>query len=355
MSDGHRVLMLLPFSPQAGVGNATTARRLKAGLERFGHEVECVGLERDLKPSEEGGWTFPADLKEAAQKADVIVSLNAVRTGPAAEALAQRSRIPFAVLFTGTDLNGKPPRWAVQAARRAHACVALAPTPLKRAEEVYGIENVQVILQAAAPLPEPRGGAPIPKNMPALNRDDFLVFLPSGVRPVKAPRRGIQALRKAAARHANLRLWIAGEAIDADELEALQKDVAKFSWAEYVGPLSGEEMAGVLRRANLVLSTSRSEGGPPNALLEAALFARPIAASNIAIHRFFPGPKFLFREDSDLVRIVDEAIAEPQAAMLEARQLREETRTRFDRTKEAVSWDRLIRGLVAGGFVDNIQ
>ncbi len=347
MSDGHRVLLLLPFSPNAGVGNATTARRLQAGLERFGHRCTAMGLPTELRPEEDGSWTLPEDLQAAAADADAVIALHAVRSGPVAAALKKLHRLPYLVLFTGTDLNGKPPTWAIEATRQADHCVALAPSAKKRASEVYGVEKVEMILQAAAPLPEPRGGARMPERLPKLDASDFLVFLPSGARPVKDPRRGVKALRKAANRHSHLKLWIAGESLDDKEAEALNSDVAKFDWVEYLGPLATAEMAPVMRRANLVLSTSRSEGGPPNALLEAALFARPIAASNIAIHRFFPGSNCIFREDSDLVRMVDELIDEPQRAALQARQLCEETRTRFDRTKEAVAWDRLVRKAVS--------
>jgi L-malate glycosyltransferase len=343
MSDGHRVLLLLPFSPEAGVGNATTARRLKAGLERFGHRCTAMGVPQDLRPDAEGHWVLPEDLLAAASETDVVIALHAVRSGSAAAALKKSHRLPYLVMFTGTDLNGKPPTWAIEATRQADACIALAPSAKKRAAEVYGLEQIDIILQAAAPLPEPRGGARMPDRLPKLDAGDFLIFLPSGVRPVKDPRRGVQALRKAANRHPQLKLWIAGESLDEKETEALNGDVAKYPWAEYVGPLTPAEMAPVMRRANLVLSTSRSEGGPPNALLEAALFARPIAASNIAIHRFFPGSNCIFRENSDLVRMVGELIDEPQRAALQARQLSEETRTRFDRTKEAVAWDRLVR------------
>ncbi len=343
MSAGLRLLFLLPFSPQAGVGNATTARRLCNGLKRFGHSSECMQVPADLRPAADGQWQFPADLQTAAKNADVIVALHAVKAAPAAVALAQSNGCKTVVLFTGTDLNGKPPAWALQAVKAAAASVALSPPTLKRAREKFQCTNVQMIVQAAAPLPEPRGGAAMPKHAPKLADEDFLIFLPSGLRPVKAPRRGIQALRKLAARRPEIRLWIAGMELDADEAAAVKADVAKFKWAEYVGALTQTEMAAVMRRANLVLSTSRSEGGAPNCLLEAALFAKPIAASNIAVHRFFPGQRRLFQEDSDLVRMVEHCLQEPQMEALEARQLREETRTRFDRTKEAVSWDRLLR------------
>ena len=321
MSDGLRLLFLLPFSPQAGVGNATTTRRLSNGLKRFGHSSECMQIPADLRPDADCQWQFPAELQTAAEHADVIVALHAVKAAPAATALGQIYGCKTVVLFTGTDMNGKPPTWAVQAVKAADANVALSPPTLKRARDKYHCTNVQMIVQAAAPLAEPRGGAAMPKHAPKLSADDFLIFLPSGLRPVKAPRRGIQALRKLAARRPEIRLWIAGMEIDADEAVAVKAEVAKFKWAEYVGALTQTEMAAVMRRANLVLSTSRSEGGAPNCLLEAALFARPIAASNIAVHRFFPGQRRVFQEDSDLVRMVEHCLEEPQLEALEARQL----------------------------------
>jgi glycosyltransferase involved in cell wall biosynthesis len=97
----------------------------------------------------------------------------------------------------------------------------------------------------------------------------------------------------------------------------------------------------------LVLSTSRSEGAAPNSLLEAALFSKPILASDIPAHRFFPGQDFLFRDARELRRAVRSQLEEPAQAALAGRQLRETTRTRFDQLREAVAWDRLIARVLA--------
>ena len=223
----------------------------------------------------------------------------------------------------------------------------MAPHAHKRAKEIYELKSVQLIPQAASPLPEPRGGARLPEQAPKLKPDDFLVVVPAGIRPIKAPRRALKALRKSAVKFPQLKLWFAGPDLDHDEAAALKADMKTAPWAQWLGALAPTELAAVFRRANLVVSTSRSEGAAPNALLEAALFGKPVAASNIAAHRFFPGPNFLFREDGDLRNCVQRCVEEPQEVALEARKLQELTRTRFDATREAVAWDRLIRSQLA--------
>ena len=41
----------------------------------------------DLRPDADGQWQFPAELQTAAENADVIVALHAVKAAPAATAL----------------------------------------------------------------------------------------------------------------------------------------------------------------------------------------------------------------------------------------------------------------------------
>lgn len=71
-------------------------------------------------------------------------------------------------------------------------------------------------------------------------------------------------------------------------------------------------------------------------------FRKPILASDIPAHRFFPGQDFLFRDARELRRAVRGQLEEPAKAAMAGRQLRETTRTRFDQLREAVAWDRLI-------------
>lgn len=322
----------MPAATRLG-GNRSTADRLAEALITRGHVCEVVELEIDAAVP-------TADT-------DLLVALHAVRTGIAVAHAAEAAALPWVCVFTGTDLNGKPPAAAVQALRSAKASVTLAPHAQKRAQAVYEVEST-LIPQAARPLPEPRGGAPLPADCPPLERSDFLVLQPLAVRAVKAPTFGLRALRSLAKSEPRLRLWIVGPSMEDEAAAELQKALQGQDWAHWLDGRSRKDMAGLMRRANTALSTSRSEGAAPNALLEAALFSKPILASDIPAHRYFPGATFIYRSEDELRHRIQTWIDDPAKAALDGRQLREETRTRFDLVREAVEWDRLVLRVLGG-------
>ncbi len=358
------VLLLLPTAPDSPTGNATTARRLAQELGASGHACTLLQCEEHgpsgSNPAAPTGTETAAPTEAAApsadrealhiavQAADVVIALNATRSGPPAAALASRYHKALVVLFTGTDLNGKPHGAAIRAAAQAVATVALAPHAQKRALTLYHLDQVELIPQAARPLAEPRGGAPLPTQAPALTAQDFLILHPSGIRSIKNPLFALEALEPVARDLPSVRLWFAGPILEAAYAQRFEKALSQHPWATYLGALDSATLAACMRRANLVLSCSRSEGAAPNALLEAALLQRPIAASDVPAHRYFPGADFLFRDASTLRQRVLQDMDEPEPAALAARRLHEWTRMRFDRVSERVAWDRLVRGVQAG-------
>lgn len=356
-----RIRFLLPRTAAMPGGNRTTARRIADALRQRGHDCALVHLDDlgghgALAPLDEDGRVVDLDdpaldaatrARAEAQRPELLIALHAVHCGPEAARAAAAAGIPWILVFPGTDLNGKPPQVAVEAAKSAAAAVCFAPYAGQRARALYAPDRLEQIPQAARALPEARGGAPWPDGLPALAEDDFLILQPTGVRSVKAPADGIGALEPLARRAPRLKLWVVGPAMEDEEAERLRARCADNPWAAWLGPRTPEELAPLVRRADLVLSTSRSEGAAPNALLEAALFARPILARDHPMHRWFPGQPWLFHDDSDLRGQVRRLLDDPQPALLAARQLREQTRTRFDPKSEMVAWDRLVRGALA--------
>lgn len=336
------VRFLYPDRSSSLGGNAATAGRLAEALKGRGHVCSVQAIARDASSEE----VLRGGLDADAPAADVLIALHAVDCAPATQSVAAESKLPWVVVFPGTDLNGKPSRAAVAAVAEADAAIALAPHARKRATEIFDRKDIEILPQAARALPEPRGGAPLPKHAPTLPPDAFLIVQPTGIRSVKAPSVGVEALAALAKEEPRLRLWIAGPELEPAEAMRLRETLAAHPWAEWLGPLEKQELAGAVRRADLVLSTSRSEGAAPNSLLEAALFSKPILASDIAAHRFFPGPGHLFRDARELRRAVRTQMEEPGKAALAGRQLREVTRTKFDRVREAVAWDRLVARVI---------
>ncbi len=327
-----RILMLLPCAVDAPRGNVTTAERLAKGLAKHGHEVR-------IQPASEAADS-PA--------CDAIVAFHARHSAPVAQALAEQRGVPYVVLFTGTDLNGRPNAASRQAVEKADACVVLALASAKRARELYGGPKGRylVIKQAVTPLPEPREPG-LPEGLPPLRDDDQLVLMLAGIRAVKAPRHAVQALAPLAQKRPNLRLWIVGPGLELRETAALRAELERNPWAAWPGSVPRDRLLPVVRRAALVLSTSRSEGGSPNALLEAAMANRAILASDIPGHRDFPGPEHMFEDNAQLRRLVAGLLDDDTGRARDAAKLRDAARTRYTLPAETAAWVRTLQSVLA--------
>ncbi len=325
-----QISILLPCEVDALRGNSTTAQRIMRGLVRSHHQVECLAIGADL------------DTK-LHDDCDLVIALHAGKTGPRARQLAKARKIPLVILFTGTDLNGRPSEDAKKAVASAAALVTLGTSAAKRVRTLFddSAKRLNVIMQAVSPLPEKRGAA-IPQPIAELAEDIELILLPTGVRAVKDPMRAITALAPLAASRAKLRLMIIGEAMDEQLSVELQKQCEVDDFASYLGPISRDQLAAYMRRANVVISTSKSEGGPPNALLEAGLLARPLLATDIPAHREFPGGNRLFKDDRALRRKVAELLDNPRDAQIAAISMREDVRQGFAAAREAAAWIGLV-------------
>lgn len=329
-----RLLILLPCAADAPRGNGTTARRLAEALERRGFEVELADV-REMSVEGSG-----------ARRADLVLALHAVHCGPFAQALASAWDIPYVVLFTGTDMNGRPPQKALDAVAGAAACVALGNAPGRRARDVYPgcKESLVVIPQGVAPMPY-RPGMALPKDAPPLADGAPLALVPAGIREVKDPLRAIGALEPMRKQYPDLQLWFVGPELETATGDALRAACAENDWVAWLGERPRQELLPILRRASVVISTSRSEGGPPNALLEAVLVGCPVLASSIPAHREYPGAESCFRDDAELRKRLRRILEEPERAMMAIRKMQEVVRQTHSPNGEALAWERLLRPL----------
>lgn len=308
------VLFALPCEPDEPRGNVTTAMRLGRGLVGKGWSAARCDARTD-----------PADWPVA----DVVVALHAVKAAP----LVPHPRL--VVLFTGTDLLGAPPPAARAAVARALSCAALGEAGAAAARRLYPecVGKLTIIRQAVEPLPESKWPAGFPHPEAATD----LLLQPTGLRPVKDPWRAVTALAPLAARRPWLRLWIAGPRYGDEPIPSLPP------WARWLGPVPREHLRPLVESAQLVISTSRSEGGPPSALLEAAECGRPVLASDIPVHREFPGADCFFGDDADFRAKVESLLMDLPAAARLGKTLRARVLTDFAPAPEAAAWDALLR------------
>lgn len=331
-----KVLLLIPCDQEAARGNATTAKRLQSELWRRGYEVELADVNQ-------------LDLESIGDaRAQIVIGLHAVHCGPAARLIAKAWSVPYLVLLSGTDLNGKPQKPAMEAVQHANAVVALGNAPATRARDVYPEcrDHLHVIPQAVSLLPY-RPGVQLPADAPAISDDAPLVLIPTGVREVKDPLRAITALLSMRKEQPEMQIWFVGPELEKATGDALRAACEKHDWVHWLDARPREDLLPLFRRASVVVSTSRSEGGPPNGLLEAVLVGRPVLASSIPAHREFPGAESCFRDDIELRKRFRAILAEPERAMMKSRKMEEVVRQTHSPAAESLGWDRLMRPLIA--------
>ena len=334
------LLFALPCGPDEPRGNVTTAKRLARGLHAHGWLAARCDARTDARE-----WP----------SAELVVALHAVNAAPRVRAAcdprdgvpALRGR-PYVVMFTGTDLVPDPPESARDAVAHGAVAVALGDA---------------AALAAALSYPEPKGGLhcirqgvdplPIvsewPSGVPRLAPEDELLLLPCGVRAVKDPARAVRALASLAAERPHLRLWIAGPEMEAEAAAELREAILRANaacaepWARWLGAVPRDQLRPLVERAQLVLSTSRAEGGAPNALLEAVECGTPVPARAIVAHREFPGAAYLFTNDEELRGLAARHLEAPETARYLQIAQRVVLGRKFDPTAEATAWDALLR------------
>ncbi len=321
-----RILFLLPCATTAPRGNAVTAARLAAGLERIGHRCERIGVD-DPPPH---------------RAPDLWVALHALRCGPRAAALRARLGGRLVVLYTGTDLRGDVLPVAHAAVAAADACVALGEAPAARARRFFPecATKLRVIPQAVLPLPESAE-----ETVPPAPTGEERILLPSGIRMVKAPWEAVEALAPLAAERPGLRLRILGPELELEAGKRLRACLGEHSYACWLGAVSRTELGAELRAARVVLSASLAEGGPPNALLEAAAAGIPVLARDIPVHREFPGPDSLWKDPSALRAALLPMLDDPERAREKGAALRERVLREHDPQREAAAWSALLQEL----------
>lgn len=334
------LLFALPCCPEEPRGNVTTAIRLARGLHAHGWLAARCDARSD-----------PRDWPGA----EVVIAFHAVQAAPRVQAACDPARgapalrgVPWLVLFTGTDLSAAPPAAARAAVAACAAAVALGEAAALAATLAYpeprgGLHRIR---QGVEPLPASTGW---PEGLPRLAAGDELVLLPSGVRAVKDPARAVAALAPLAAARPRLRLWIAGPELEPECAAELRQAILRANagraepWARWLGVVPRERLRPLMERAALVLSTSRAEGGAPNALLEAAEAGALTLASDIPAHREFPGEPCLYADDEELRELTRRLLDHPDTARWTATAQRVVLARNFDPTAEAAAWDALIR------------
>ncbi len=234
-----RVLIITPAPRGSRSGNRLTALRWAAHLRALGHRV----VVRDA-----------ADA-DATEPADLAVALHAEKSAAFVRARAGRDADPGLVLvMTGTDLydHAELSAVSVESCARAARIVVLQPGAVERVPAAFR-DRVRCIPQSAV---APRGA-----GARGADDDRFLALSLAHVRPVKDPLLLARAARRAP-EGSRLAVVLAGASADADLERAVRAESdanPRFTW---IGPLTHGAALRRLATADVLVVSSRNEGGP---------------------------------------------------------------------------------------------
>ncbi len=217
----------------------------------------------------------------AGEACDVLVALHARKSARSALAFARAFPArPLIVVMTGTDLyrDIAGSKLAQRAMRAAHAIVTLQPDGIG-----YLPRAVRAKARAIVQSSPARTGAVSP-------RAGMQVCVLGHLRYEKDPLRAAYALQRLA-RDVSLRVIQAGAALQprfARAAERIARANARYRW---LGEVTHARALRILRQSDLLVLSSRMEGGA-NVLSEAIAAGIPVLASDISGNRGILGASY---------------------------------------------------------------
>jgi putative glycosyltransferase (TIGR04348 family) len=248
-----KIAIVTPAPAQVHTGNRTTADRWARLLIELGNQV----------------YTAQEGHRE---ECDLLIALHAERSFLSIQRFRrERPLAPLIVALTGTDLYGDLEKSAevkcsLELASRIVVLQALGAEAVPESAR----RKVRVIYQSAECASR------------SLQREAncFQVCELAHLRPIKDPLRAAYAVRDLPP-SSRIRLKHAGAVLDADFEKLVETEQTTNRRYQWLGPLSHEDAMDLLARSQLLVLTSRQEGGA-NVISEAIAASTPVISSLIA-------------------------------------------------------------------------
>lgn len=273
-----KVAIITPYYYPAMRGTAVTVRRIEKYLARAGCRVKICSL------ATQSAGDACASLREFAP--DLIHAFHGYLGGRVARLTAHEMDIPYVITLTGTDVyealeDGRREE-THGALREASALVVFDKSVKKRIIDHFPTmaEKTSIIPQGVELPGEESPGPALP-----LPEGKFIFFLPAGLRPVKDVLFPLAPLAAIYEREPRLAFILAGPVLDAGYAAEVMTRLEKYPFAHYLGGVGHDTIGSLYRKADVVLNTSRFEGGMANSVLEAMAAGRAVLAADIEGNR----------------------------------------------------------------------
>jgi putative glycosyltransferase (TIGR04348 family) len=316
-----KIGIITPAPPKSRYGNRVTALRWARIIRKLGHSVSVT-------QAYDGGGL------------ELLIGLHAHRSHSSiARFHREHSDIPIVVALTGTDLyrDLERSKRAQQSLELATRIVVLQPKALEALRPCWR-EKTRVIYQSVEPVTGEARSLNVRRSASSAQQT-FDVCVVGHLRPVKDPFRTAMASRLLPASSRIRVVHVGGAMTPQQERRALteMKTNPRYRW---LGEQSAARVRRILRRSDLCVLSSRSEGGA-NALGEAIVAGVPLLASRIPgsvgiLGDNYPG-YFEFGATNELTGLMSRAERDP-AFFRGLKQACNRLVPLFDPAREEASW-----------------
>jgi L-malate glycosyltransferase len=304
-----RIALVTPHHISSNRGNSVTITRIASSLQSLGATVRIWQADRKSDVC-----AIASEIVEF--RPSVINGFHAYHFSRLANRLRQIADIPIVVTATGTDVNANlysesTRRITTRCLRTASAVVVFSAATAERLrfEIMLPKESIRIIPQAVLPAPETSQQAPLQRD-----RDRFTVCVPAPLRGVKNPLFCLAPVQSLRTEYPNIGVVFAGTALEPEVLDDLMRETSEMPWAEYLGDLPHDHIPDLMRRSDVVVSTSFSEG-MSSSILEAMSLGVPVLASKIEGNKAIIEDGvdgLLFDSETDFIQQMERLIEDPE-------------------------------------------
>ena len=286
MKRGLCILILTPTTLPDISGNAITAERWRQALVEKGLSVHVLATERL------GADNLVRCLDDV--KPDVVHVHHVSRAGALVldpYVVNHYPRIPLVVSPAGTDLFPQEGQSCNQGTivarvcRRASSIVTQGEWTAKKLLTRFPDVEDRILHVPKAFAWFGNDSFDLRKSS-GWSPENFVFFLPAGIRPVKRNLETLLAMKKVHELRSHVRLVFAGPTLDQEYTARFQEELEQHTqFAGWIPIIPHGAMRSAYASADIVINASSSEG-LSNALLEAIAAERPILASDIPGNRW---------------------------------------------------------------------
>lgn len=275
-----KILLCLPFEPEAPKGNSIAARRLARGFEAHGHQVTLLGFPaiNDPEVTYQQAVSFQPDL---------CLVMHAWRCAKAVASLRRYHSAPLVISLRGTDLNemlddGATRPVIAEVLHHSHGIVVFHQSGRERLaglDPLWGAKTRVIPNGVVLPVSEIDYRVRL-----GIDRQAFLFLAVSGLREVKRPLLVLPWLEELSRENLAVTYAHAGMPLESDVAAAFSAFAASHRWLLHLAHVPHDEIDSFLRAGQVFVASSRSEG-MPHAVREAMLSGLPALLSDIDGHR----------------------------------------------------------------------